>query len=73
MLSRERALRSQLKEAEIKLSEEQGTLDITRIKLAEREERIKHIERLLNETVEQSKILSSRVTELEDQTHDLAR
>jgi hypothetical protein len=62
-----------LKEAEIKLSEEQGTLDITRIKLAEREERIKHIERLLNETVEQSKILSSRVAELEDQTHDLAR
>lgn len=44
-------------------------LDITKIKLTEREERIKHIERLLSETVEHSKALSARVGELEQQAH----
>jgi chromosome segregation ATPase len=64
LAAREKALKAQLKEVDIKLSEEQGTLDITKIKLTEREERIKHIERLLSETVEHSKVLSTRAGEL---------
>ncbi len=44
------------------MSEDQGELEIVKIRLAEREERLKHVERLLNESVEQSKRLSSQVS-----------
>ena len=61
LAQRERILRTQLKEAELRLSEEQGTLDITKIKLEEREDRIKHLEKLLGDTLDQSKHLASKV------------
>ena len=58
---------------EIKISEEQGVWEVTRERLDEKESNIKQLQKLLTDSVEQAKVLTNKVNELDHQNHELTR
>lgn len=69
----EKSLKLRLKDIEIKTSEEEGVWEVTRIRLQEKEGKIKQLEKLIGEKVEQNKGLVNQVYELEHENHELMK
>ena len=64
---------AKLREQEVKRSEEEGVYEVAQLKLLEKEERIKTLDKLLAESVERVKQLSGELGHLDQKNHDLTR
>lgn len=69
----EKSLKTRLKDIEIKTSGEEGAWEATRIRLQDKETKIKQLEKLLSEKVEQNKALANQINELQHETHELTK
>ena len=69
----EKALKLRVKDLEIKMSEEEGVWEVTRVRLNEKETKVKHLEEMLRESSEQLKVLTNELTDLDHKNHELTR